>query len=61
MAAGSRLCMTAHDGLSPRFVLLIRDEPRSVRAALRVPATIRDLQRISFYAVSTDGSTRELR
>lgn len=42
------------------FALVVRDEPRSVRAAVRVPLRIRHTLRIAVYAVSDDGAVREL-
>jgi hypothetical protein len=42
------------------FALVVRDEPRSVRAATRAPQRILDLLRISLYAVDEGGRVREL-
>ena|SRR5580698_9165948 len=53
--------MRQTDNRAARYALVIRDEPRSVRAALRVNARVRDLLRITLYAVGTNGSVRELR
>lgn len=53
--------MLSYDDPNVRFALVIRDEPRSVRAVLRVAARIRDLLHISLYAVSSSGGVRELR
>lgn len=44
-----------------RFGLAVRDEPRSVRAAQRIPARVLSLLRIDLYAVAEDGTVRELR
>jgi hypothetical protein len=42
------------------FALVVRDEPRSVDAAVRAPQRILDLLGISLYAVDEDGRVREL-
>ena len=46
------------DDLATRYAIVVRDEPRSVRAALRVPIRVRDLLRITVYAVAEEGSVR---
>lgn len=50
----------ADDSELDTFALVVRDEPRSVRAAVRVPARIRRLLRIALFAVSDDGAVRSL-
>jgi hypothetical protein len=52
--------MPADDSQASRYGLVIRDEPRSVRAALRVPAGVRALLRITVYAVADDRRVRVL-
>lgn len=52
--------MSAQDDSTARYALVVRDEPRSVRAAVRVPARVLALLRASIYAVAEDGSVREL-
>jgi hypothetical protein len=42
------------------FALVVRDEPRSVNAAVRAPQRILDLLGISLYAVDEDGNVRQL-
>jgi len=42
------------------YAIVVRDESRSVRAALRVPRRVRELLRITLYAVSEDGQVRVL-
>lgn len=49
----------AHDA-AMRFALVVRDEPRSVRAATRVAQRVLDLLGIRVYAVGSDGDVREL-
>lgn len=41
-----------------RYGLVVRDEPKSLRAALRAPARVRKLLRTSIYAVAYDGTVR---
>ncbi|MGH3864120.1 hypothetical protein [Actinokineospora sp.] len=52
--------MPAQDDPTARYALVVRDEPRSVRAAVRVPARVLTLLRASIYAVAEDGSVREV-
>ena len=52
--------LPADDDPSARYALVIRDEPRSVRAAVRVPHRVRALLRITVYAVAADGAVREV-
>ncbi|MYR08957.1 hypothetical protein GTV32_23055 [Gordonia sp. SID5947] len=42
------------------FALVVRDERRSVNAAIRAPQRILDLLRISLYAVDENGGVRQL-
>ncbi|GLZ28194.1 hypothetical protein Lesp02_03840 [Lentzea sp. NBRC 105346] len=58
-AYGQLLCRQPEvDDPATRYGLVIRDDPKSVRAALRAPARVRQLLRISIYAVADDGSVR---
>jgi len=52
--------MPAEDDPSVTFALAVRDESKSVRAALRVPIRIRHLLRIQMFAVADAGQVREL-
>jgi hypothetical protein len=52
--------MPADDDPAALFALVVRDEPKSVRAAVRVPIRARRLLRITVFAVSDDGAVREL-
>ena len=42
------------------FALVVRDEPRSVEAAVRAPQRILDLLGMALYAVDEDGGVRQL-
>ncbi|WP_037239724.1 hypothetical protein [Rhodococcus wratislaviensis] len=42
------------------FALVVRDEPRSVGAAVRAPRRILDLLGMALYAVGEDGGVRQL-
>ena len=42
------------------FALVVRDEPRSVEAAVRAPQRILDLLGMALYAVDADGGVRQL-
>ncbi|TQC42048.1 hypothetical protein EEB14_50990 [Rhodococcus sp. WS4] len=42
------------------FALVVRDEPRSVDAAVRAPQRILDLLGMALYAVDEDGGVRQL-
>ncbi|MET9230822.1 hypothetical protein [Lentzea sp. NPDC003310] len=46
------------DDRATSYGLVIRDEPKSLRAALRAPARLRTLLRLTIYAVADDGSVR---
>ncbi len=48
------------DDAAVRYGLVVRDEPRSVRAVQRVPSRVLTPLRITLYAVSEDGAVREL-
>ncbi|WP_199285610.1 PDDEXK family nuclease [Saccharomonospora iraqiensis] len=52
--------MPKQDDASFRYGLVVRDEPRSVRAVQRVPSRVLTLLRITLYAVAEDGAVREL-
>jgi hypothetical protein len=52
--------MSEHDDPVVNYAIVVRDEPRSVRAALRVPRRVRELLRITLYAVTEDGQVRIL-
>lgn len=52
--------MPAEDDPTATFALAVRDEPKSVRAALRVPLRVRRLLRIQVFAVTDTGQIREL-
>ncbi|MGW4586372.1 hypothetical protein ACWEKJ_03485 [Amycolatopsis thermoflava] len=52
--------MPTSDDPAARYALVVRDEPRSVRAAQRVPQRVLTLLRIDLYAVAEDGAVREL-
>ena len=52
--------MPAQDDPAARYALVVRDEPRSVRAAQRVPARVLDQLRITLHAVGEDGAVRTL-
>ncbi len=52
--------MPEHDDPVVNYAIVVRDEPRSVRAALRVRRRVRGLLRITLYAVSEDGQVRTL-
>jgi hypothetical protein len=43
------------------FGLVVRDDPRSIRAALRVGERVRTLLRITLYAVADDGTVRTVK
>ncbi|MFC9767372.1 hypothetical protein [Rhodococcus jostii] len=45
---------------SVSFALVVRDEPRSVDAAVRAPQRILDLLGMALYAVDEDGGVRQL-
>lgn len=45
---------------STRFAAVVRDDPRSVRAIMRVPAEVRSVLKIDLYAVALDGNVRQL-
>ena len=45
---------------SVSFALVVRDEPRSVEAAVRAPQRILDLLGMALYAVDEDGGVRQL-
>ncbi|NGY60878.1 hypothetical protein G7043_18255 [Lentzea sp. NEAU-D13] len=58
-AYGQIICRQGEvDEQTARYCLVIRDEPRSLRAALRAPARVRTLLRTSIYAVAHDGAVR---
>ena len=42
------------------FALVVRDEPRSVEAAVRAPQRVLDLLGMALYAVDEDGGVRQL-
>jgi len=42
------------------FALVVRDEPRSMEAAVRAPQRILDLLGMALYAVDADGGVRQL-
>lgn len=52
--------MPATDDHIDSFALVVRDEPRSVTAALRVSARVRHTLRIALYAVTDNGTVRDL-
>lgn len=52
--------MPAEDDPVAMFALVVRDEPKSVRAAVRVPIRVRRLLRIMVFAVADSGLVREL-
>ncbi|HEY9473194.1 MAG TPA: hypothetical protein VIS06_04995 [Mycobacteriales bacterium] len=52
--------MPQEDDPTAEFALVIRDEPRSVAAVERVPARVRDLLRITLYAVAENGAVRTI-
>jgi hypothetical protein len=52
--------MSEHDDLTVNYAIVVRDEPRSVRAALRVPGRVRELLQITLYAVTEDGQVGTL-
>jgi hypothetical protein len=52
--------MGAEDDDSIRYGLVVRDEPKSVRAALRVPRQVLGRLRITVYAVDDHGQVRIL-
>ena len=45
---------------SVSFALVVRDEPRSVDAAVRAPQRVLDLLGMALYAVDEDGRVRQL-
>ncbi|MFV9452360.1 hypothetical protein ACNJ7E_02650 [Rhodococcus sp. NM-2] len=45
---------------SVSFALVVRDEPRSVEAAVRAPQRVLDLLGMALYAVDEDGGVRQL-
>ncbi|ANS32450.1 hypothetical protein R1CP_39330 (plasmid) [Rhodococcus opacus] len=45
---------------SVSFALVVRDEPRSVDAAVRAPRRILDLMGMALYAVDGNGGVRQL-
>ena len=47
--------------IAARYALVVPDTPAAVRAALRVPGPVRDLLRITLFAVTADGAVRPLR
>ena len=50
--------MPTEDDPKARFCLVMRDEPRSIRAALRVNERVRASLRITLYAVAENGTVR---
>jgi hypothetical protein len=50
--------MPAQDDPAAQYALVLRDEPRSVRAAQRVPARVFGLLRVTPYAIADDGTVR---
>lgn len=52
--------MPAEDDPSVSYALVVREEPKSVRAALRVPIRVRRVLRIRVFAVADTGHVREL-
>jgi hypothetical protein len=52
--------MPEHDDPVVNYAIVVRDEPKSVSAARRVTRRVRELLRITLYAVSEDGQVREL-
>jgi hypothetical protein len=52
--------MPAADDPVATFALAVRDEPKSVRAAVRVPIRVRRLLRIRVFAVADTCMVREL-
>ncbi|MFD4638555.1 hypothetical protein ACFWN2_14650 [Lentzea sp. NPDC058436] len=58
-AYGQIICRQAEqDDHAARYGLVIRDEPKLVRAALRAPARLRVALRTTIYAVSEEGAVR---
>ena len=58
-AYGQIICRQGEaEDRTARYGLVVRDEPKSLRAALRAPARLRELLRTSIYAVSDDGTVR---
>ncbi|TQC42010.1 hypothetical protein EEB14_51340 [Rhodococcus sp. WS4] len=52
--------MPSEPDQSVSFALVVRDEPRSVDAAVRAPQRILDLLGMALYAVDENGSVRQL-
>ena len=52
--------MPSEPDQSVSFALVVRDEPRSVEAAVRAPQRVLDLLGMSLYAVDEDGGVRQL-
>ncbi|WP_213571547.1 hypothetical protein [Rhodococcus sp. USK13] len=52
--------MPSEPDQSVSCALVVRDQPRSVEAAVRAPQWILDLLRMALYAVDEDGDVREL-
>ncbi|MGW4214996.1 hypothetical protein ACWEIJ_43960 [Lentzea sp. NPDC004789] len=60
-AYGQILCrQSEEDDLTTSYALVIRDEPKSIRAALRAPSRVRALLRLTIYAVGDGGVVRVL-
>ncbi|MFC9556220.1 hypothetical protein ACFTWF_35965 [Rhodococcus sp. NPDC056960] len=52
--------MPSEPDQSVSFALVVRDEPRSVQAAVRAPQRILDLLGMALFAVDDDGGVRQL-
>ena len=52
--------MPSEPDQSVSFAIVVRDEPRSVEAAVRAPQRILDLLGMALYAVDEDGGVRQL-
>ncbi|KXX57484.1 hypothetical protein [Rhodococcus sp. LB1] len=52
--------MPSEPDQSVSFAIVVRDEPRSVDAAVRAPQRILDLLGMSLYTVDEDGGVRQL-
>jgi hypothetical protein len=50
--------LPTEDDPAVRFGLVVRDDPRLIRAALRVDERVRTLLRITVYSVAEDGTVR---
>lgn len=52
--------MPAREDPADHYALVIPDEPRTVDAAQRVAGRVRELLRVTLYAVASDGGVRVL-